>query len=423
MSVSLLDDEMFNDPRLKDEFPTINRIEPSEKSFYGAIGYSLLTQLSRVIPNNRNQIKVSIKNLYEAGKEQKVDPSLTDLSHSFINLVEEAADPNTNSFNFAQQLKGRMNEICAGFQIILAHIFTGSHKEKEASGILEGEPVVAENKYYFINFVKSLQIRIVLYEPDEISEASYIDDKPADRVNINIYALSKKPPTYAVIRHRLELEFDRTRNQRLLSDLPFLFKRETKFSPLSQAPQNRAPAIPIPKQFSGFNPANQSSDRVTTASSSMKNDSSMDVDPSSLTDDPEVLIKYFTSILKENFIFTTRREAKEIRKLNKAMKSENRSIYNCTSELNEFVKKYSCPENHDISEFVILKSCGKRHCRVCLKNDQRYPLVCDCRVQVKEDDLKYMLEKTVVVVCVLCDKAIEEGDGIMRGNKLVHKNC
>jgi hypothetical protein len=98
-------------------------------------------------------------------------------------------------------------------------------------------------------------------------------------------------------------------------------------------------------------------------------------------------------------------------------------LYSAMSETYNEIRKNSCENNHDATQFVVLKSCGKRHCRECLKEKLEATLICNCPKQVSDEDKRFILGKEVFIICPICGERIEENDKMNLGRAFVHRAC
>lgn len=465
MEVVIRDEEMMTDVIYSSDYAYMMKIEPPEASFYTAIGYSLLMQLARVAPNFRKQTIGNIERYLKDGVHQKVNPALNDeASRLFpiLNSISNGIEVQT----LKSLLRNQPSVICSSFQVILAEIFTKSHKTAEASGILQREPVIPENKYYFQNFVESLSIRIVMGNFGA-SETIYVHQKIEDKINIGIYVSSINPPAFAIMIHEKEVLYDRTLNKSLVGALPFLRKQNVSEREGEKKPLNfPMPGPPNPSAFTkpiysdnapGFmnkvyqlpesvsqnfpnagysnptsqnfpnmgypNPVSQNLPNVGSSNPVKQNPENQKY-ASSLNDSnlEEFMIGKLCEIFLGSNLLTTSKESRQLKSFMKKLKKMNPNLN--TEAFKKLREDLSacCKSNHDPSEFVIFKSCKKRHCKQCLKTSNSPMLICDCRCVVDQSDCRFHLSNFITSLCVICDQPTEANDKVIQG-KNFHVRC
>ena len=400
--MAMIQDEIStNNPYHASEFPRLMTIQSPINSFYIAIGYSILTQLCRVKPEMRRQPIRKIRDYLESGLNQQGN-NLTEEGKLLEIFLKEIEIPTPEIQTFSFRLRENSSIVCSSFQIILAEIFSRSYKEKEAQGILNGEVVPAANKYYFENFSKSLCIQISLYRVDDPNPQIYRDDANAERVNVNIYVSVISPPTYAIMRHSKEIEFDESINKPITDTLPFIAKYSAVKTPNEPIQSKNNSNTPNPVKFE---PISSKTANLT---------------------DEEFLTNQLFAILTESHLLTTMNESKQLRELLKKVSNENPNLKG--EHYDDFyeMSKIYCKKNHDPSEFVIFKSCKKRHCKKCLQDNESPQKICDCKKILNKDDCLFHFKTHTkkFVVCVWCDLPCDEGTYIeKKPGKFAHKSC
>lgn len=413
MAAVIYEEQANPNPNLASEYPFIIPTGPDQKSFYLAIGFAIMTQLSRVSINNRKQVIGSMKKYANEGLSNPIvkqtKPEIENSVKDFLKWAEYVEKSDSFGTNFSSQLRQISNLICEAFQVMLSEIFSKSSKISEADAILKGEVVVPSNKYYFQNFATSLTISISLFESDG-RVANYVDEKSTDRLNINIYVLDTNPKTYAVMKHMKEVIFDNSGSQSYENDMPFIFIRTKKpnFAPIpNQIPiTNQIPiSVPIVPQSPSAVP------NVQNSSNPLINDS---LSPE------ENLIDLFSKIFSDNMLIVTKENKKFLKKTIKNAVTTKPSLN--TENLKKFNERLdlACNCKHSPEDFIILfKSCGKRHCKTCLINSDNY--LCACGIQIKGLDSKFLLGKSAK--CPICDMPVSEEEFFEKNYKTFHKKC
>ncbi|OMJ71993.1 hypothetical protein SteCoe_29669 [Stentor coeruleus] len=434
---------------LAPEYPFIIPTGTEQKSFYIAIGFAILSQISRITPNNRKQVIGSMRKYSNEGLSNPIlkqtKPEMESNVREFLRWLDYIEKSEPLSHEFITNLRSIPNVICEAFQVMLSEIFSKSSKVSEANAILQGEIVVPSNKYYFLNFATSLTIRISLFESDG-AVAYYVDDKPADRLNINIYVLNTNPKTYAVMKHVKEVQFDSFGSQTYENDLPFIFVRTKKsnFAPISQGPSFpivsqgssvpigfQGPSVPIGSQGPSVSigsqgqsvPIGSQGQSVPIGSQGpsvpIGEKSSNPLINNNLSPE-ENLIDLFSGIFSENMLMVTKDTKKSLKKMIKNAITAKPSLN--TKNLKDFSNSLDsiCKRNHNPENFIILfKSCGKRHCKACLTDQKKDS--CSCGVQIKGIDSKFLLGLTPK--CTICENPINDEDLYEKNNKLFHRRC
>ena len=452
MSVIIRDEERLTDETYSSEYPYIMKIEPVEASFYTAIGYSLLMQLSRIPLINRKRALGNLNRYLLAGLDQQVNPSINEQARTLSEIIEYLKTPEI--LPIKHSLKQAAEIICVGFQVILAQIFAASNKHDEAAGILRRELVIPANKYYFDNFAECLSVRIFRGSVAE-SPVVYMHERKEDKINISIYVTSVEAAAFAIMVHSREVEFDSTRNPALVNSLPFMIKQADldgmknnlqpilpESTPVTRQISNPPPnlndymarignsAPPDPSKFVSKpqNPYTQTSVHVEPPNPVLvpsnpvhKSEASK---PSGDAGAEEYTLEMLCRVFNENSLLLSKKEAKKLRDLMKELKESYKKVD--SEAFRQFYKglKVNCKQNHNHDEYVILmKSCSKRHCKECLRSSPSR--VCDCKSIISDIDCQFHLnlDKSSWGRCVMCDQPADEGNAQNINSRVFHNSC
>lgn len=485
--VTIYPESAMPDGNLSNAFPYLLKIDPLEKSFYTALGFSVLYRLACVSSVMKKEVNARIKLYlnYELSKpninvDLKIAPEVKQGVDFFPQILEAVLNPSSSLQDIEGMLKANAQYICSAFQVILAAIFAKSSKIQEAQDILDGKKVLFQNKYYFENFAKSLALRIVIHAHDE-PEIISIDDNNADRVNIELYVLSKQTCEFCIMRHAKEIELIRSNDNSGVNDMPFIFIRKPKHIPIgnsglnqvatppnynnpppnlpgnynnyspppvlpSNLPQSPAYSnlpptnIPQPPVYSNSMPTNIPQPPVysspapayipqvqptlpsypnepqsyiphvvasTSAGSSLKADSNF--------------IDLMLPIILKGSVYFTKTEARSLKKIIKSLRSKDKSkITESVKSLKESSEIY-CKKNHDPSNFVIFKTCKKRHCMSCLREADDSKIICDCKREISGNDIDFLLGKTAK--CIMCGLSIDDLSQKVGQTHFMHRDC
>ena len=135
----------------------------------------------------------------------------------------------------------------------------------------------------------------------------------------------------------------------------------------------------------------------------------------------QTLINCLSNIFTSSSPLFTESESKTIKKnLNKIRDHDKKLM---TKELKNLKESLSnkCRADHECSEFVIFKSCKKRHCKKCLGNSSEINIICDCRNRVAFEDLGFLLEKQIS--CSYCKNFIEDISQAVFQPDPIHRSC
>ena len=449
MSVIIYDEERHPDSTYASEYPYILRIEPADASFYAAIGYSLLLQLSRIPANGRKTTLGNLNRYLEEGISQQINPALNHEAMKMLPILKDLKNSEVPSFK--QFLRQSANTICAGFQVILAQIFAKSHKGLEAEGILRREKVIPHNVYYFENFAECLSIRIVRGTPQE-NPMIYMHERKEDKISISLYVTNIQSAAFAIMIHSREVEFDSTRNPALVTSLPFMIKQKDleanknnlkpNLEGVPRQPSNPPPnpaeympkigstQAPDPARFvknpSNPGPTYNNPPNPVFMPISSPNPIPKPQEPmlSSETGIEEHTLEALCRVLNRNNLLLSKKEAKKLRILMRALKeSDSKVDTEAFQGVYKGLKNY-CENNHSCEEYVILmKSCQKRHCKECLRSLQNP--ACDCKSIISPADAKFHLnlDQSFARRCLLCEKAADESNSQNIDGKIFHYTC
>lgn len=527
------------DNALTESFPYILRIDPLEKSFYTSLAFSVLFKLACVSKQMKKEVIHKLREYlaYELKppnieKELNIPESLSEGIRNFPEILYLIESQSLPLRDIEASLKQNASSISAAFQVILASIFARSHKIPEAEDILNGKKVLCQNTYYFENFAKSLALRLVIHVPGE-NVIEKMDDKVADRVNVELFVVNKQSSEFAVMRHRKEIELISTLNSSLVNDLPFVFIRKKTFAPVGVGnyeghansdgfklpgqqglppnlpgqglppnlpaqgfgnpgmpgpPPGLPPTLPgqvvglpgmpgpspglpptLPGQGYGnpgmpgpsYTPGTQynnslpnfpSVPQVNTPVPNLPNapgpnpyhsqvpqnnpmqdfNSYQNPKPSnplpktayigdeSQLEQESMFINSLIPLLISNSTMLTKSEFRSLKKILKNLRSQNKSLMTEGIRSIKEISEGYCKKDHDPTNFVIFRSCGKRHCKMCL-NDGDDRVICDCRKEISGEDLSYILGRSIK--CIICKRNIDDPSQKVGTTHFMHRDC